>query len=477
MFARSSALLTFACLTIASPLDEPTLSFIAEASIPFTYEGATYATYTKIFGSLLSGATPLVVLHGGPGLSHDYLLPIADLAKNTGTPIIFYDQIGNARSTHLDGAPESFWTIDLFVAELENVVSTFGISGAFNVLGHSWGGVLATEYVVQTQPEGLQKLVLSDTLPSAALWGESLQQIVQGYSEDVQQAFAVGMADPSAYQQAIETVYADHGCILKPWPQDLVYSFSWPFNDTTVASAPYVDIFYDIIMNAHGELASSLRTGQLSTAWIKSMCRRSSCMAPLIWLRISSFNPSLTVSRRRSRSSSRNRATRLSGSSAMTTSALFKISLLRRKIARFADVYLCLNLSSGRAGGIMKATISFEQRANVVQWRPVPYVRYCVCASDWVWSSRRTIYCVNSEDGPDLKPPVSDVAPPGRCARLSRFIEYCNWYAETARALSPAEYQNNHAWHDGYGTVFKEPAPSEPRDMTDSLSLSLASSM
>ena len=67
----------------------------------------------KVFGDLTS-ATPLMVLHGGPGACHDYLLPLTDLASSV--PVVFYDQIGNGRPTNLPGkaGDEKFWAVDLF---------------------------------------------------------------------------------------------------------------------------------------------------------------------------------------------------------------------------------------------------------------------------------------------------------------------------------------------------------------------------
>jgi proline-specific peptidase len=231
-------LFSFVGTTLAGPLFSRAHPAISESSIPFAYQNATYTTYTKLVGDLSSDKTPLVVVHGGPGLSHDYLLPLADLSDDSNIPVIFYDQIGNARSTHLDGVPETFWSFDLFVAELQNVIAHYGVAESFNLLGHSWGGVLSSEFVVRTQPTGLNKLVLTDSLASGELWAQSLQQILQTFPEDVQQSFEVGTSDLPRYKAALETVYAVHGCTISPWPQDLVFSVNQAFEDPTVMEAP-----------------------------------------------------------------------------------------------------------------------------------------------------------------------------------------------------------------------------------------------
>ena len=61
------------------------------------------------------GALPLIVLHGGPGMAHNYVRNIAALADETGRTVIHYDQVGCGNSTHLPDAPADFWTPALFV--------------------------------------------------------------------------------------------------------------------------------------------------------------------------------------------------------------------------------------------------------------------------------------------------------------------------------------------------------------------------
>src|SRR5690349_13550091 len=73
------------------------------------------------------GTLPLFVLHGGPGMAHDYVANIADLADETGRVVIHYDQVGCGRSTHLPDAPSDFWTPALFVDEFHSLRSTLGI--------------------------------------------------------------------------------------------------------------------------------------------------------------------------------------------------------------------------------------------------------------------------------------------------------------------------------------------------------------
>ena len=219
-WALSLITTTMVRLAQATPLDT--------GISPFRYGNETFNTYYKTFGLRGNSRTPLIVLHGGPGLSHDYLQVFSDLSRSQ--PIILYDQIGNARSTHLKDKPSSFWTIDLFVKQLESLVSHFGLE-EYVVLGHSWGGMLASEFAV-TKPNGLKRLVLSNSPPSAQLWGKSQVELVSTFPPEVQKTLANGYGDPK-YREALLGFFHVHGCTLNPWPRDLDVSFDFTFSDPT----------------------------------------------------------------------------------------------------------------------------------------------------------------------------------------------------------------------------------------------------
>lgn len=213
-----------------------------EGTIPFTYRGETYQTYYRIFGDLTNHTrTPLVALHGGPGLIHDYLLPLSDLTTNTSIPVVLYDQLGNGRSTHLKDNPPTFWTIDIFIDELANLLNHLGIQDSFDLLGHSWGGILASEFEVRKQPAGLQHLILSDSLASSSLWNESNMQLMQKFPKEVQEGLAGGMSNPKRFHAALLEFHAVHGCTVQPLPKEYTYTLDQVFGengDPTVASAP-----------------------------------------------------------------------------------------------------------------------------------------------------------------------------------------------------------------------------------------------
>lgn len=203
---------------------------VSTGEIDFVYKGESLKTWYKVFGDLSLGKTPLVVLHGGPGIPHNYVLPHSRLATDRGIPVIFYDQVGCGQSSHLKGKPAEFWSIELFVAELDNLLSHFKISGHFDLLGHSWGGMLAQEYVASRQPTGLRKLVLADSLASMELWEVSVNKLLRGLPQEVQDTIkkheTAGTTDSKEFHAVMHVFYQKHVCKLDPWPQDLLDAFA-----------------------------------------------------------------------------------------------------------------------------------------------------------------------------------------------------------------------------------------------------------
>ncbi|KAJ7217061.1 proline iminopeptidase [Mycena pura] len=155
--------------------------------------------------------------------------------------VVFYDQLGNGQSTRLPSKNPSFWTIDLFIAELENVLAFFQVTDRFNILAHSWGGTLVSEFIVRRQPGGLRRLVLANALASLKLRNEAIARLRSGLPEDVQAAFkkheAAGTTKSEEYKAAMMTFWAKHGCRVQPFPPEFLYSISLADKDPTVLDA------------------------------------------------------------------------------------------------------------------------------------------------------------------------------------------------------------------------------------------------
>jgi L-proline amide hydrolase len=168
---------------------------------------------------------PLLCVHGGPGMAHDYLRPLEELAT-TGGQVVFYDQLGCGRSTRLDDA--GGWSLELFLEELEAVRSAAGLARC-HVLGHGWGGMLALEYALRA-PAGLGGLVLSSAIASVPQWRTETSRLVAGLAPGVEATLrahsrAATLSDV-AYRGAVDAFLRRHLCRLRSWPACLERSLA-----------------------------------------------------------------------------------------------------------------------------------------------------------------------------------------------------------------------------------------------------------
>jgi L-proline amide hydrolase len=179
---------------------------------------------------------PVVVCHGGPGATHDYVRAFAALAHD-GRQVVLYDQVGNGRSQHLRDAPADFWTVDLFRRELVALVAELGWQDGYHVIGQSWGGMLAMEHALQ-HPPGLRSIVVADSPASMPLWVEEANRLRADLPPDARDALArheaAGTTDSPEYLEAMNVFYRRHVCRLDPWPDDVVRSFAAIEDDPTV---------------------------------------------------------------------------------------------------------------------------------------------------------------------------------------------------------------------------------------------------
>jgi L-proline amide hydrolase len=168
-----------------------------------------------------SGALPLIVLHGGPGMAHNYVRNIAELA-DIGRTVIHYDQLGCGNSTHLPEAPLEFWNPQLFVDEFMNLVERLGLT-QYHLLGQSWGGMLGAE-IATRRPAGLRSLMICNSPASMRLWTEGAAELRSELPLDVQDALtrheqAGTVLDPE-YLVATDVFYQRHVCMVTPTPSD-----------------------------------------------------------------------------------------------------------------------------------------------------------------------------------------------------------------------------------------------------------------
>ncbi len=141
----------------------------AEKSPPQTTikDGYLDVNGTRLYYKTMGTGDPIVVLHGGPGFDHRQFLPyIWDLAEKH--EVILYDQRGTGMSSGpVDAASIN---IETFIADIEGIREAFGIE-KMNLLGHSFGGVLAMHYAIE-HPDKLESLILCSTTASEKSFDE-----------------------------------------------------------------------------------------------------------------------------------------------------------------------------------------------------------------------------------------------------------------------------------------------------------------
>jgi len=201
--------------------------------------GKPCKTWYRLTGELNSGKRPIIALHGGPGATSDYISIFANITALYGIPVIIYDQVGTGRSTHISEkmGDASFWTVQLFLDELDNLLAHFKIQGDYDLLGHSWGGMLAASHAVRT-PSGLRRLAIMSSPPSMPLWVAEQNRLRTELPKEVQDTLTkheeAGTTSDKEYEDAVQVFYDRHLCRVKPTPPVLVTSFEWIGKDPTV---------------------------------------------------------------------------------------------------------------------------------------------------------------------------------------------------------------------------------------------------
>jgi L-proline amide hydrolase len=198
-----------------------------------------HRTWYRVEGNLDPDASlaPVVICHGGPGATHDYVAPIAPALAGSGRACVLYDQLGNGRSDHLPDAPASFWTVELFERELSVLVERLGIAGRYHVLGQSWGGMLALLHALE-RPPGLVSVVAADSPASISAFVAGCNALLEDFPPDVVATIRAGERSGETstpeFQAAVTEFYKRHVCRLDPWPEEVVRSFAAMESDPTV---------------------------------------------------------------------------------------------------------------------------------------------------------------------------------------------------------------------------------------------------
>ncbi len=227
-------------------------------------EWAGYKTWFTSFGQGAPGRLPLLVAHGGPGMTHDYLLTLQGLTSS-GRQVVLYDQLGNGNSTHLPhkASDAEFWTPTLFLAELDEVIKHLGFGAGMHFLGQSWGGMLGIEFAVR-RPRELASLILANSPSSMSTWAAELGKLRDGLPEDIRRVLheceSAGATDTPEYGEATLAFYRRHLCRLDPWPEGMQKTYDLAVKFPTV----YGTMIGASEFNVTGSLSSWDMDDQLS---------------------------------------------------------------------------------------------------------------------------------------------------------------------------------------------------------------------
>ena len=181
---------------------------IREGYMPFL----GYKTYYRVVGKNTGNKKPLVLLHGGPGSTHNYFEVLDRIAEEDGRQLVMYDQIGCGNS-YVENRPD-LWNSKVWIEELIELRKHLGLD-EIHLLGQSWGGMQTLEYVCNYKPEGLKSIILSSTLPASWLWAEETQRMIAQMPQDMQDAIkkATESGDYSSPEyQAAEAEYMRQHC-------------------------------------------------------------------------------------------------------------------------------------------------------------------------------------------------------------------------------------------------------------------------
>jgi proline iminopeptidase len=230
-------LLLLACLLGAFPAvaqqPSPTLkSYFADASklreggvqlIPIKTPKGEFNVWTKRFGN--NPRIKVLLLHGGPGGTHEAFECFEGFLPAEGIEFIYYDQLGSAYSDQ--PKDKDLWTTERFVEEVEQVRAALGLDKHnFYLLGHSWGGILAAEYALKYGAH-LKGLIISNMMMSIPDYNRYADEVLAKQMDpavvkEIHDLEAAGKyEDPRYFELLLPHFYAKHLCRLPQWPDAL----------------------------------------------------------------------------------------------------------------------------------------------------------------------------------------------------------------------------------------------------------------
>jgi proline iminopeptidase len=197
--------------------------------IPIRTPSGEHRVWTKRVGS--NPDTKLLLLHGGPGATHEYFEIFDEYLPAAGIEYYYYDQLGSGHSDQPDDP--TLWQLDRFVDEVEQVRQALGLTrDSFVLYGQSWGGLLAIEYALHHQ-EHLKGLVISNMMSSCPAYNAYAHQVLMPAMDphvlaEIQAFEASGDTGAPRYMALLEQHHYVHHVLRRPvdeWPDPVVRTF------------------------------------------------------------------------------------------------------------------------------------------------------------------------------------------------------------------------------------------------------------
>jgi proline iminopeptidase len=197
--------------------------------IPITTPKGEFHVWTKRFGN--NPTAKLLFLHGGPAATHEYFEASDSYLPAAGIEYYYYDQLGSFYSDQPDDP--DLWQLDRFVDEVEQVRIALGLdAGNFFLLGHSWGGILATEYALKYQ-HNLKGLVISNMMMSIPAYNEYARSVLmpamdQEVLAEIKGLEGSGETETPRYMELLSDHYLKHVLRLPAdeWPDPVNRAFA-----------------------------------------------------------------------------------------------------------------------------------------------------------------------------------------------------------------------------------------------------------
>jgi proline iminopeptidase len=197
--------------------------------IPITTPKGDFKVWTKRVGN--NPKIKVLLLHGGPGFTHEIYECFDGFFPKEGIEYIYYDQLGSYYSDQPED--QSLWTIERFVDEVEQVRIALGLhKDNFYLFGQSWGGILAMEYALKHQ-ENLKGLIISNMVASAPEYNKFAQEVLGPQMDpkifkEIQELEANKDFDNPRYAELLYNHHYTEHVLRMPineWPESVNRSF------------------------------------------------------------------------------------------------------------------------------------------------------------------------------------------------------------------------------------------------------------